>query len=673
MLTPAQKQAVSEVRDALSNATGNRKRKLATMFLDIVDRNAYPEYFRVIPNPRALEPIRVNIEKNKYKDPMDAYTDLSLVFWNAMYYNETGSQIATDAQALKTILDTEWKAKGLPTPPRSPPPGSAQKVHGAPPESEPEEAPTPPPAQAAAAPTIHAPTPVAAQPIMVAAPSRPATVAAPLQYARQPDSDTEDEGDIPEPPAGGPSDLQIARHLESGLPRFSLDQSEEGGWMEDVKHEKHLEIMQAIKAYKDAAGVKLSTALEPQIPEDKLAITFKLFDSRSRSKTFYTSSRQFDVDLARFFESGRRYYLEKSENLAGVGGEEWAKVIALQRVANELTSSRCPPLPLSEPISYRVPLSAPGTNVVDSIAHKGFTIRAGDYVHVISGAEPGESQMGFGRGRAIVCRVTACWRDEDGVAGVTVRWYLRADDVTHLMPPRRKRGGIFEGEVVQTEKTTHHHMIDILERVACQHSSSAFKGRPRAPKWYRGWPLYVCGYRYDANVGRVRHIRRAEWFSASGGGGTEEEVLDLFERPLQLGTRPKRNTFQLDRSVVTAGGVAVSATEKLPPETARHFERDTTTGEVLWFPGAPLQQARTPGARHTMRYLEFLANKYDPKPQKEEEEAPVMVNGNGHAANGDAEMPDVEAEPSPPKRRRVEPETYISASEMIREAFASVA
>lgn len=32
---------------------------------------------------------------------MSAYTDLSLVFWNAIFYNESESQIAQDAVTLK--------------------------------------------------------------------------------------------------------------------------------------------------------------------------------------------------------------------------------------------------------------------------------------------------------------------------------------------------------------------------------------------------------------------------------------------------------------------------------------------------------------------------------------------------------------------------------------------
>lgn len=41
------------------------------------------------------------MDKNRYKDPLHAYTDLSLVFWNALFYNEPGSQIASDADTLK--------------------------------------------------------------------------------------------------------------------------------------------------------------------------------------------------------------------------------------------------------------------------------------------------------------------------------------------------------------------------------------------------------------------------------------------------------------------------------------------------------------------------------------------------------------------------------------------
>jgi chromatin structure-remodeling complex subunit RSC1/2 len=101
-ITAAQKKAIEEVLTALTSLTGSpRKRQLAGMFLDLVDRVDWPEYYEVIPEPRCLNGIQTMLEKNKYKDPLDAYTDLSLVFLNALFYNEPDSQIAMDAQTLK--------------------------------------------------------------------------------------------------------------------------------------------------------------------------------------------------------------------------------------------------------------------------------------------------------------------------------------------------------------------------------------------------------------------------------------------------------------------------------------------------------------------------------------------------------------------------------------------
>ncbi|KAJ7070211.1 hypothetical protein B0H15DRAFT_807220 [Mycena belliarum] len=309
--------------------------------------------------------------------------------------------------------------------------------------------------------------------------------------------------------------------------------------MADVKHERHLEIVQAIKAYRDAAGVKLSQALDG-VPEDK---------SRSRSKTFYTSSRPFDFDLARMFERSRRYYLGRGGGVAGEGGEEWRRVPALQ--------------PLPQPLVIAPSLQVPGTRRLDSIAHKGFVLAPGDYVHVSPATEniaPGAMV------RPIIARVFGCWRDDAGEGGVSVRWYLRADELRHLIS--RRSIGAIEGEVVRTDKTTHHVLADMLEKVACQHISSAPRGRPRAPAWYPGWPLYVCGYQVDPTRGRLRSIRRAEWFGTQDADA--HESLDLFERPVRLGGQQPPQGAVADRSVVTAAGLAVSAMEKLPPETRHH-------------------------------------------------------------------------------------------------------
>ncbi|KAG2147502.1 hypothetical protein DEU56DRAFT_909485 [Suillus clintonianus] len=131
-ISAAQKTAIEEVIEILVATTPARgKRQLSQLFMDLVDRTEWPEYYEVIPEPRCINAIKSSVERNRYKDALNAYTDLSLVFWNALFYNEPDSQIATDAQTLKIVLETEWQKRSiLPVPRHSPPPSSAQKVHG---------------------------------------------------------------------------------------------------------------------------------------------------------------------------------------------------------------------------------------------------------------------------------------------------------------------------------------------------------------------------------------------------------------------------------------------------------------------------------------------------------------------------------------------------------------
>ncbi|KAJ7150047.1 hypothetical protein C8R43DRAFT_496437 [Mycena crocata] len=121
---------------------------------------------------------------------------------------------------------------------------------------------------------------------------------------------------------------------------------------------------------------------------------------------------------------------------------------------------------------------------------------------------------------------------------------------------------------------------------------------------------------------------------------------------------PVQEAFIRDRSVVSAAGVAISAVEKLGPETSRHFDCDPTTGEVLWFPAPPMHVARTPSPRHRLEYLHFLAQKYRPEASEEMlgTQAVMNVYTKDHS--------DVSVD-----RKKVE---HVSASETIREALRSV-
>jgi len=88
-----------------------------------------------------------------------------------------------------------------------------------------------------------------------------------------------------------------------------------------------------------------------------------------------------------------------------------------------------------------------------------------------------------------------------------------------------------------------------------------------------------------------------------------------------------------DRSVVTAaGGAAIllgtnANMEKLPAETARHFDRDPETNEVLWFAAPPLNVARKPAPRYSLQYLHWLAAKR--KKVDDEDSMEVDEDGEG--------------------------------------------
>ncbi|KAG1814375.1 uncharacterized protein BJ212DRAFT_1482112 [Suillus subaureus] len=125
-ITAAQKTAIEEVIEIIVAATPARgKRQLSQLFMDLVDRSEWPEYYEVIPEPRCINAIKSSVERNRYKDALNAvYRSVARVL---------------ERVTLKTVLETEWQKRSiLPVPRHSPPPSSAQKVHGTGPAAPPQ-------------------------------------------------------------------------------------------------------------------------------------------------------------------------------------------------------------------------------------------------------------------------------------------------------------------------------------------------------------------------------------------------------------------------------------------------------------------------------------------------------------------------------------------------------
>ncbi|KAG8921040.1 hypothetical protein FRC00_009210, partial [Tulasnella sp. 408] len=136
MLTDAQKAAILRVYDGLWEVKNTRGKPIAEPFAFLPDKNAWKDYYRVIPHPRSLNGVKENLDNGTYQTPQAVLDDLSLVFANAyglwllcppqqadgvysrLHFNEDGSVIHNDARTLKNTLETAWPAEPELNPPR---------------------------------------------------------------------------------------------------------------------------------------------------------------------------------------------------------------------------------------------------------------------------------------------------------------------------------------------------------------------------------------------------------------------------------------------------------------------------------------------------------------------------------------------------------------------------
>ncbi|THG96542.1 hypothetical protein EW026_g5306 [Hermanssonia centrifuga] len=439
----------------LETSTTRRKRRLADMFLDLVDRDSWPEYYEIIPAPRSINIVKESLAKNKYQDPLQLYEDLSLVFLNALFYNEDGSQISKDADSLKTILDKEWRERAvLPTLPDSLPASSAQVTHGVPLSAQPST-----PIPATSTPTQSSPKRAADAPHK--SPERQMT----------PEMDV-DVGGTPEPEGVG-NDMApdgetdaIVQQLEKGLPKW--EGLEDIGWATNIPEERLLEIVLSISGYQDQAGNRLAVSLEVMPEETNIPeLPYKSPLSLALIERLYQALTSSDPPAGPPFLSPTHF----------------AALPAGPGTARPLHSSVAEGVP--GVTTFRV--SSKDRKFVDEVHVKGWTIRLADWLHLSNCDDPS---------RPIIAQVFRCWVSDEpskkGQPGITVCWYFRPEQTFH--PVQRQ---FWENEIFKTSHFADHPLEDVIEKIACQFTARHIRGRPRPPYWYPGWPLYVCDSRYN--------------------------------------------------------------------------------------------------------------------------------------------------------------------------------
>ncbi|KAL0067984.1 hypothetical protein AAF712_004887 [Marasmius tenuissimus] len=671
-ITTEQKAAIENVINTITSVTapGRGKRNVSSMFMALVDRNEWPEYFEIIPEPRSLNNIKASLEKNRYKDPLDVYTDLALVFWNAVFYNEESSQIARDAENLKKVLETEWNKQTILPQPRStsPPPQSAQKVHKV--VEQPPLPPVAPKAVAPSQPVPPTPVPIATvstaptqpKPPVITAPAV-VPVASSSRTVRQPSPDIEiDIGGMSPEPEGQLDDLgaklimqgvmqrdavseEIVNQLERSLPRWPG--FSEQGWMEEGNQNVYSTIVHAVKSYKDVIGNRLASAIEevPEVtngPTSTLTtpLSLKIIENRVRQNE-YTSPQDFDKDMARLFEKARRWHEPCTE--------PYGNVLLLQRLYQALTSADPPPGPPYSSTTNFASLKAGPGNVkpvhgdgegaagvtshrvltrdktfVDEVHYKGWSVKLADWLHLSNPDDPS---------RPIIAQVFRCWTSEEenkkGQLGVTVSWYYRPEQNWNSCIPEEVRKSDEFMPIYPFERAVY------PSRLASPFLSPG-KGS-KGPGGLLELPADPgeaeigdsSGKRSRRPLGDTGHSKALNLSAQPVAPATAQHyVQPVFNQTAQYNQPPKppptNSKPAIDRTVLTAaGGSALGnnvSVKKLPPETTRHFDRDPQTNEVLWFASPPVNMAPAPTPKHSLAYLHFLAKKRKQEAETGEDE-----------------------------------------------------
>ena len=82
---------------------------LSDPFLELVSKQDYPDYYKMIKNPIAMDQIQKNIDKDQYASIEDFKKDIQVMFSNCCSYNLPNSGIYLDAKRLESDFLNAYK------------------------------------------------------------------------------------------------------------------------------------------------------------------------------------------------------------------------------------------------------------------------------------------------------------------------------------------------------------------------------------------------------------------------------------------------------------------------------------------------------------------------------------------------------------------------------------
>ncbi|KAG0006693.1 hypothetical protein BGZ80_005173, partial [Entomortierella chlamydospora] len=101
------REAMSQILDRLENFTDKSGRLISELFLELPDREEYPDYYLTIKNPIAFDIIRDKLDSGLYDNEniVNFSKDLLTLTSNAKEYNRKGSPIHRDAMTLEAQIE----------------------------------------------------------------------------------------------------------------------------------------------------------------------------------------------------------------------------------------------------------------------------------------------------------------------------------------------------------------------------------------------------------------------------------------------------------------------------------------------------------------------------------------------------------------------------------------
>ncbi|KAK6363045.1 hypothetical protein TWF730_000492 [Orbilia blumenaviensis] len=484
---------------AYKDESGNT---IADVFMEVVNRRAFPDYFQIIKNPIALQNILNKLKQKRYPSFKVFINDAARVFHNAKTYNRPSSQIYQDAVTLEGVLLEELKKltkmenpviteEDAVLPDLGPLPTTDS-------EGEDEEEGAGPEAEAEAE-EEEGSNDGSGDEEEDEEDEDEEDEEAEDEEAEDEDEEMED-ADATKDDAENESDDGASRTRRSSrrsvkkLTDVGNDDDEEEKKPRGRKEPKRRgrpprvdapfecrikSILKGIRKYRTPEDGPRHAAFE-KIPDPKISPEYHrvienpiAIDTLKKKvkRRVYKTVDEFMDDVYLMFDNALQYNEDDSQI--------YLDATFLKDEAKKLFEAEME----KDDSSYIDPSSKSSSDrdPVASIEHKGDTFSIGDWIELTNPLDAD---------KPIVAQIFRTFKKRsDGKLGINVCWYYRPENTVHRANKR-----FYENEVAKTGQYRDHDVEDIVGRCFVMFYTKASRGRPAGSK---GKNIYICEARYN--------------------------------------------------------------------------------------------------------------------------------------------------------------------------------